>query len=170
MLKNRLAILATGAAVVATGAILFGGQAVSTAFSSDSATHYAQGDAANTGVTVDNGDFDAKGLVPGAAATPAGDPVITNTGSTPQVMTVSFGSAIINHGNPDLSELIFNIAGQDLTAAQLQNNTLTLPQSPFAPKQSVDYTVTERLAQGTGNEWNGASVTLPYTVHGQAGN
>jgi hypothetical protein len=159
------------AAAGGTAALVFGGSAASTAFtSSSSQTATAKG--ASTGVTVDNGSFTVDGLVPGAAPTSAGTVTVTNSGNTPSVLTVSFGAAVINHngtgGAPQLSELNLTVAGHTVTANQIAGQTFSLGTVPAGTPFSAQVSV--GLASGTGNDWNGASVSLPYTVTMTAGN
>lgn len=158
------------AAAGGTAALVFGGSAASTAFTSSS-DQVARAKGASTGVLVENGSFTVDGLVPGATASNVGDVKVTNTGNTPSVVTVTFQNAQINSngtgGAPDLSKLVFTVEGQTLNASQLAGQTFTL--GTWTAGRAASIPVLAGLASGTGNDWNGADVSLPYTVTMTAG-
>lgn len=166
--RSLVAVGATGAVAAA----IFGGSAVSTAFSSQSATQYAEGQGASLGVTVANGTFDATGLVPGATPTSEGPVTISNNGNTDGTASITFGAFTVKTDGsdghqPSADDLIFDVAGQSIPASQLAGQTIQLGTIGGGANQS--YPVTVGLASGTGNDWNGADAYLPYTVTLTAG-
>jgi hypothetical protein len=167
--RSLVALAATGA----TAAVVFGGSAVATSFTSQSDQQFAEAQGATTGVQVTGGTFDAKDLVPGGVAKDVGTVTITNNGTADADATVNFQGYTVktpgsNGGNPDPARLEFNIQGFGTrTASQLSGSSLDF--GVIGAGQSVQADVTVDLAAGAGNDWNGADAYLPYSVTLTAG-
>lgn len=168
-IKRSLAAVAiTGA----TAAVLFGGTTVSTAFTSNSDTQHTQVSGATTGVRVSGGNINVANLVPGDPAKDAGAVTIINDSSVPAVPSITLSAANITHNGtttaPDLSKLAVKVGPYSFTQSQIKNGgTFSLP--AMDAHSSRSYPVTVALAQGTGNDWNGAVVQQDYIVTMTAG-
>ena len=167
-------IVALGAAG-ATAALVFGGSAVSTAFTSQSPTQTDSFSGAKTGITVDRGNFTVEKLVPGDAAQSAGTVTITNTSDVPAVLSLTLGTPQVvsdgTGGAPDLSKLEVSIDGHPGNLGQaggLANHPFNI--ASLDPGKSRTLPIEVSLSKGTGNDWNGAKVVETWTATMTAGN
>lgn len=153
-------IIALGAAG-ATAALVFGGSAVSTAFTSaDNGSLHA--DSATVTSTLTNGDLALNNAIPGDHV----DKTVswTNTGSVPTELVLTFGSLQNAGANPSAlaSDLDVIIGGQTVPVTGLAGQRFDL--GKIQPSRGYTAPVVLKLSDNAGNEAQGSNVTLPYTL------
>jgi archaellum component FlaF (FlaF/FlaG flagellin family) len=158
--------------LVATGgvaAVLFGGAAVHTAFTS-SATGSFHAATARVGTQLTNGTVSLTNAVPGDVG-PTSNVTITNNGSTPETISVGFGAG----SNAALDKVVDVIwDGQDAgSIASLANTAFPLSNATLAAKGAPGDSVTIPVAlmlESTADDSvdNAASDVVSFTVTGTA--
>lgn len=167
MLKRVLIPLVASGGLAAA---LFGGSAVSTAFTADTPTHATA--AADTVNQVVSGSISADNLLPGG--TEIGSLNYSNTGNTPThvyLVPTSWSRTMGTDGSyPNTSDLTFTIDAPGRTIT-IQGSDIHMgqPISLFDAPVGGPWKITVQvgLSQGAGNDWNGAKATLDYTLHAQ---
>jgi len=157
------------AATAAVGVALFGGGAVDTAFTS-TATGTLKASTASIGTKIASGTVTLANAIPGTTG-PTSDVTITNQGSTPETISVSFGAG----SNPNLDGVVDVIwDGQDIgTFASLAGGAVTFESgTTLAAKgdsgDSVTIPVALELDSTAGDSAANTADTISYTVTGTA--
>lgn len=180
-------------AVAATGSValaLFGGSAVHTQFSATkSGTIAANG--ANVAVGGPS-NLSCTDLVPGATPTNPwatnGGPgyctdnfTLTNNGNANEVLSISYGApisptsaAIDNATDLQLLQMSYDYGAGSTTAGPFPYYTNGNPTGLFsfgtvAPGQALNVQLTLELMGQAGNDWDNATVSIPFTVTATAG-
>lgn len=167
---KRLAV-----AAVATGgiaAVAFGGSAVSTAFSSDSAQTATINTATING-DVSGGTFTASNLVPGGA--PQTEAVtLTNTSQVREAAFIVFNSATLTKGgqaaNPSTDSLEMDALSRTVTLDEfktLHGFKIGDLDPAGGANASKTFNIGIKLAQNAGNDWSGVQAKVTYTIHFQ---
>ena len=180
------------AIVAGTAAVLFTGSPAHTQFSA-TATNNVVIKGSTVAESITNGSFDCNGLTPpnnqgemqngpsGIDAQPTGgvypgsscseNVAIENTGTIPESFDLTINS-ITGSGAPYVDQLLFSVGnGAPVNGAILTTTTIhlaTLPAGATIPQQMP---IMIALAanntagsQDTQNAWNGASITITYTI------
>jgi hypothetical protein len=170
------AIIIGAAATAGVAGIAFGGTAVSTAFSADSSASVAATGAKVAMTTLDK-NMTLTDLVPGVAQTATFTVTNTSTiGSALSLTDVKFvtGNWGSNNQPPTASALKVSAAlkiGSQSYPIFTNQPLTTLEAGPLSlgnlPKgtQSADVAISVTLDPNAGNNWNGASASLPFTLH-----
>ena len=160
--RSVVAVAAAGG----TAALVFGGTAASTAFTSQSPDQTARIKGATVGAAIDGGSFTASDLLPGDSFQQTVK--VTNNSTVGANGSITLQSLAIEAGNPGstgLAELSFAIPNVGtFTAAQLAHGAGPISLGHFAAGETKTYNVTITLASGAGNEWNGAQVSDKYSI------
>ena len=164
--------IAAAAATVGAGALFFGGTAVSTSFSSETTGNLHAAGQAITLSTPGSGALSVSDLAPGAKKQAGTFQLQTGqNGGNLSLSNVDWqvtkkGS---NGAGPDPSELTVSIEdhGQEIYHNTLDAllHTSTVIRNGVPGKVTETLTVFVTLAQGAGNEWNGAVAEAPFTLH-----
>lgn len=169
--QGVIALIAAGG----TAGLLFGGTAVSTAFTSEQ-NGAATVAADHVGLGLTNGTFSVSGLLPGQTVTDS-KPVMVDPSSSNAATALYLlgGTWTINQagtgGNPNPADLTVNISIPSLGFSKSYNESALAGHTRLLysgiPKNTgpLSATVSFTLAQAAGNDWNGAQVTIPYTLH-----
>jgi hypothetical protein len=157
------------AATSAVAAVLFGGTAVHTAFTS-SARGSLRASTARVGTQLTNGTVSLTNAVPGDTG-PTSNVTITNNGSTPETISVGFGAG----SNAALDQVVDVIwDGQDAgSIASLANTSFPLGESTLAAKGATGDSITIPVAlmldsTADNSVINAASDIVSLTVTGTA--
>ncbi len=177
-LGRRLTALVISGGV---GAALFGGATAQTQFSATS-SQQATFKGGLVAASVTNGSFTCSGLVPpnngvelGGTGTYGGQTCqetvsFNNTGSVRESFDITIGTVVgTASAMAHLEQLKFTVGGQTFSYLQATQGTNPFHLATIAPGASDSATFTVSLAadsanDGSQNAWNGAGVTIPYTV------
>lgn len=164
-----VALIAAGG----TAGLLFGGSAVSTAF-----TAQQSGTASVSADTVSlttSGTIDVGGLLPGGTTAPSQLTVDPSGSNTATALYLIGGNWSVVHdgssGSPQPADLTVNVSiptlnwSKSFNESSLMGHVIGLYSGIPAKTRPITVDVSFSLAQGAGNDWNGAEVQIPYTLH-----
>jgi hypothetical protein len=175
--RSLIALAATGG----VAALAFGGTAVSTAFTSDQ-TGQATAESSFVNGTLSGNSIDFPSLLPGATVAASGKPVATNTGNTTEDVFVIVNSISTTNGTdgqaPNLNDATISGGYLDSSSGTTSNfsenlgglaghQNQAIEVGTLAVGQDFAFHPSLTLVQTAGNDWNGATVKITYTVHFQ---